>query len=162
MMSHAAASMVANYQPGAREGQFNVARYFTRPEGAGTKQPRATPGLAVAKPSTEPCKGDTSPVGRRALSGIFPSFFAVFCVIRALPWAVLSGPLRGQNHRPRNSKTCASGLCTAGVTRHWTMPALSCAGSQIRSNSYRLFQRVFFNGRPFFQRSSLFSAAVAS
>ena len=87
---------------------FDVALYFIRPKGAATKQPRATPEVAVAKPSTEPCKGDTSPVGCSAPSGLFPSFFAVFRVPRALPWAVLSGPF-GANEIQRNIKTCALG-----------------------------------------------------
>jgi hypothetical protein len=88
--------------------RFGVALYFVRPEGAATKEPRATPGLAVVQPSTEPCKGDTSPVGYCAPSGLFPSFFAVFRVPRALPWADLSGPFGAKTTNRALSKPARS------------------------------------------------------
>jgi hypothetical protein len=76
----------------ARSASFDVALYFVRPKGAATKQPRATPGVAFAKCSTEPCKGDTSPVGLLRPFRAFSLVFRFFRVPRALPWADLSGP----------------------------------------------------------------------
>jgi hypothetical protein len=96
---------------GGQSASFDVAPYFIRPEGATTKQPRATPGVAFARCSTEPCKGDTSPVGCCALSGLFPLFFAVFRVPRALPWAVLSGPFGAKTTDCATSKRASGANC---------------------------------------------------
>jgi hypothetical protein len=83
---------------------FRCCAVFHSPRSGRTRQPRAAPGEAVAKPSAEPCKGDTSPVGCCAPLGLLPSFFAVFRVPRASPWAVLSGPFGAKTTDTATSK----------------------------------------------------------
>jgi hypothetical protein len=103
-----------------------------------SEQPRATAGVEVAKPSIEPCKGDTSPVGCCALSGLFPSVFAVFRVPRALPWAVLSGPFGAKTTNSATSKlplrvSVIGGQIAQSVT--WTVPRLNRAGLPVSFHS---------------------------
>jgi hypothetical protein len=97
----------------ARSASFDVALYFVRPKGAATKQPRATPGVAFAKCSTEPCKGDTSPVGLLRPFRAFSSFFGSFASSGRCPGLICpapSGP-KPQTEQPQKAPARGSGLC---------------------------------------------------